>query len=64
MLILFSVINFYYVINKLIILVSVLHLVPVHNLKYLLINTFLFLIIRPRQRNDSSIRYQNSCVHL
>jgi hypothetical protein len=44
------IIIFYYVINKLIILVSDPHtnLIPVHRLKYLSIGTSLFLTIRFR----------------
>jgi hypothetical protein len=44
---LISVIDFYYFINKLIILVSNLQ-VPVHHLKYISIGTSLFLTIRSR----------------
>jgi hypothetical protein len=51
---LISVVDFYYVINKLIILVLAhTSLIPVHHLKYLLIDTSLFLTIRYRQMNDS-----------
>jgi hypothetical protein len=47
-------IDFYYIINKLIILVHVhTNLVLIYHLKYLLIGISLFLIIRSRQINDS-----------
>jgi hypothetical protein len=43
------IINFYYVINKLIILILVyINLILIHHLKYLLIGTSLFLTIRSR----------------
>jgi hypothetical protein len=55
---LISVIDFYYVINKLIILVlSYTNLILIHYLKYLLIDISLFLTIRSRQMNDSHLLY-------
>jgi hypothetical protein len=51
---LISVVDFYYIINKLIILVLAhTNLILVHHLKYLSIGTYLFLTITSRQMNDS-----------
>jgi hypothetical protein len=47
-------INFYYIVNKLIILVLIhTNLILVHHLKYLSMGISLFLTIRSRQINDS-----------